>query len=196
MVALRGCSPPSPVARPVAPKLGGCTTQRPHPLRLCTGTRRTACTFSLYHPSLTALPGPDPAPRHETRERTRRTTAYLSRPRAHSTALSPRLVYFIDLFLSQNGLFSNRTRAYTSNSQDTDTAYVKRNSHIQVKGDGGAHDRGGLGCLRVQKRSGADQEKSLDPSRCSHGDRLKKPTGSPHARTPCACGRLETIGSA
>ena len=61
---------------------------------------------------------------------------------------------------------------------------------------GNSRARGGLGCLRVQKRSDADQDKSLGTDCCRHGDRLKEPTGSPHAHAPCACGRLEIIDSA
>ena len=62
--------------------------------------------------------------------------------------------------------------------QISPTAYPTRGVSRRVWSVG-PHDRsskGGLGCLRVQKRSGADQDKSLDPSGCSHGDRLKEPT--------------------
>ena len=56
--------------------------------------------------------------------------------------------------------------------------------------------RGGPNWLRVQKRSDADQEKSLGTDCCRHGDRMKKPITWRHARAPCACRRLEIIGSA
>ena len=56
--------------------------------------------------------------------------------------------------------------------------------------------RGGLGCLRVQKRSDADQEKTLGTDCCRHGDRMKEPITWAHARAPCACAHLEIIGSA
>ena len=45
-------------------------------------------------------------------------------------------------------------------------------------------DKGGPDCLRVQKRSDADQEKSLDPSRCSHGE------GADHMG---ACGPMRAL---
>ena len=56
--------------------------------------------------------------------------------------------------------------------------------------------KGGLGCLCVQKRSDADQEKSLGTDCRRHGDRMKEPITWRHARAPCACRRLEIIGSA
>ena len=48
----------------------------------------------------------------------------------------------------------------------------------------------GPDCLHVQRRRDADQEKSLGTACRRHYDRLKEPTGSPHAdaRAPCACG--------
>ena len=63
-------------------------------------------------------------------------------------------------------------------------------SHVHRMGKGGPN------CLRVQKRSDADQEKSLDPSRCSHGDRLKEPITWAHARSVRVRAHLEMIGTA